>query len=93
MSNLGNVSNCPNDEPNFDPRIERELGCYVYVLKDRGSIFYVGKGGGTGAGNYRAIPQIFREKSSVSMKYGREAKRLNGRSLGMACTTVSQLLK
>lgn len=58
MNNLGNVSNCPNDEPNFDPRIERELGCYVYVLKDRGSIFYVGKGGGTGAGNDRVLHHL-----------------------------------
>ena len=28
MSNLGRDFDCQNDEPNFDPRIERELGCY-----------------------------------------------------------------
>lgn len=58
MSNLGTEFNCPNDEPNFDPRIERELGCYVYVLKDQESIFYVGKGGGTGAGNDRVLHHL-----------------------------------
>jgi len=58
VSNLEAEFNCPNDEPNFDPRIERELGCYVYVLKDRESIFYVGKGGGTGTGNDRVLHHL-----------------------------------
>jgi hypothetical protein len=58
VRNLGGTFNCPNDEPNFDPRIERELGCYVYVLKDRGSIFYVGKGGGRGTGNDRVLQHL-----------------------------------
>ena len=80
MSNLGNVSNCPNDEPNFDPRIERELGCYVYVLKDRVSIFYVGKGGGTGAGNDRVLHHLEdarKRLQSNSPNISRKIKRIH----------------
>ncbi len=59
MSNLGSEFNCPNDEPSFDAHIELALGCYVYVLKDEdGDIFYVGKGGGTGAGNDRVLHHL-----------------------------------
>jgi hypothetical protein len=47
-----------NESPEFDALIRRSLGSYVYVLKDPtqgGKVFYVGKGGGNGAGNERVL--------------------------------------
>lgn len=52
------LPDCQNDEPEFDARIEKALGWYVYVLRDplqAGRVFYVGKGGGSGAGNARVL--------------------------------------
>jgi hypothetical protein len=46
---------CQNDDPAFDAHIDRELGCYVYVLTGPDGIFYAGKGGGAGAGNDRVL--------------------------------------
>lgn len=62
---------CQNNEPDFDARIEQALGCYVYVLKDPlegGRVFYVGKGGGTGAGNDRVLAHFQEAKRALVLE-------------------------
>jgi hypothetical protein len=76
MGNLGGTFNFPNGEPNFDPRIERELRCYVYVLKDRGSIFYVGKGGGAGSGNDRVLHHLEEARKRLQNKSPNISKKI-----------------
>lgn len=57
----------------FDAHIESALGFYVYVLKDKGTIFYVGKGGGAGAGNARVLShleeaqKLYHRKSTIRL--------------------------
>lgn len=62
---------CQNDEPDFDARIEKALGCYVYVLRDPldgDRVFYVGKGGGTGTGNARVLAHF--EEARLALAAG-----------------------
>lgn len=52
---------CLNTEPDFDALIEQALGQYVYALLDPtmgNTVFYIGKGGGSGDGNQRVLSHL-----------------------------------
>ncbi|GAB1411713.1 hypothetical protein MASR1M97_04490 [Candidatus Desulfobacillus denitrificans] len=52
----------------------RKLGCYVYALRDPCDkrVFYIGKGGGTGAGNNRVYDHFIEAE-----KPARDGSKLN----------------
>lgn len=64
-----NLDTSFNIEPDFNQFLEEQLGQYVYILTDpteNNRPFYVGKGGGNGAGNRRII-EHFEEARKLSL--------------------------
>ena len=62
-----------NIEPDFDVLLRSQLKCYVYVLGGPAlsDIFYVGKAGGSGAGNQRVLDHFNDAQAVIDRKGGR----------------------
>lgn len=74
MENI-QVNQVLNLEPAFDSLVEHSLGAYVYLLVDpkHNTPFYIGKGGGAGAGNKRLLDH-FEEARATAVSHENNSK-------------------